>query len=296
MTSAVDIDAALAQRLVAAQFPQWAHLDVRPMVPSGWDNRVFRLGEHMLVRLPSALEYVAQVGKEQLWLPKLAPLLPLRIPQPLAIGAPASGCPWPWSVYRWIEGDRAAAERVTDMREFAVSLARFLKALQRIDNAGGPLPGAHNFHRGGALATYDGLTREAISALKGRIDTDLAINLWQQALATRWPHAPVWIHGDVSAGNLLLRDGCLNAVIDFGNLGIGDPACDLTIAWTFFEVSSREAFRAEIALDDATWTRARAWTLWKAAILAAGLVEANAAQVAASWHVLEQALDDVPHA
>ena len=284
------IDGTLVRRMVAAQFPQWANLPVGPAV-IGWDNRSFRLGEHMIVRLPSAADYSLQVEKEHRWLPKLAPLLPLPIPTPLAIGAPADGYPWKWSIYRWIEGDTAAPERIADLSNFAASLAHFLIALQRIDTTDGPRPGPHNFHRGGSLTTYDAETRRAIALLKDKIDTKAATEVWEAALKTTWNRPPVWIHGDVSAGNLLVRAGRLSAVIDFGMLGVGDPACDLSIAWTLFSGESREAFRAMLPLDPGTWARGRAWTLWKALIVTAGLTETNAVEAARAWRVIDEVLE-----
>jgi aminoglycoside phosphotransferase (APT) family kinase protein len=245
-----------------------------------------------LVRLPSASGYAAQVDKEQQWLPRLSSLLPLPIPQPLAIGAPALGFPWHWSVYSWIEGEPAIVERIADRCEFASSLATFLNALRSIDATGGPMAGPHNCHRGETLTVYDAQTRAAIDALKGRIDTEAASRKWGDAVTTMWQRAPVWLHGDVSAGNLLVQDGRFSAVIDFGNLGVGDPACDLAIAWTLFDGESREVFRRELALDNDTWARGRAWALWKAAILAAGHAESNAIETAQAWRVLDEALAD----
>lgn len=269
------VDDALVRRLVAAQFPQWADLAVRPIARSGWDNRSFHLGEHMIVRLPSALDYAVQVEKEHWWLPRLAPLLPLPIPVPLAMGEPTRGYPWRWSVYRWLEGETATPERIADLRDFARTLAQFLIDLQCIDPTDGPAPGAHNFYRGGSLTTYDVETRQALVVLKGTIDVDAAAEIWAEALATSWNRSPVWIHGDVSAGNLLVQDGRLSAVIDFGACGIGDPACDLAIAWTLFRGESRQVFRGMLPLDAGTWTRGRAWALWKALIVAAGLCDAH---------------------
>jgi aminoglycoside phosphotransferase (APT) family kinase protein len=229
-TDGVHIDADLVRRLVAAQFPRWADLSVRPVEAGGWDNRTFHLGPRMTARLPSAAQYALQVEKEHRWLPKLAPLLPLPIPIPLAKGAPADGYPWPWSVYRWLEGETAGVGRIADLRRFATDLAEFLNALGRIDPAGGPPPGRHNFLRGGPLAVYDAETRRAIAALEGRIDTDAAGAVWEAALGAEWDGSPVWFHGDVASGNLLVEDGRLSAVIDFGTSGVGDPACDLAIA------------------------------------------------------------------
>ena len=285
------IDDTLVRRLVSSQFPHWADLPVRPVAHGGWDNRTFHLGEQMVVRLPSAVHYAAQVEKEQRWLPKLAPSLPLPIPTPLALGEPADGYPWSWSIYRWIDGDAAAPERIADLRDFATQLAQFLFALQRIAPTGGPAPGPHNFHRGGALATCDAETRQAIALLRGKIDVGAATDVWEAALATSWRDSPVWIHGDVGLGNLLVRGGRLSAVIDFGNMGVGDPACDLSIAWTLFGGASRDAFRKALALDADTWARGRAWTLWKALIVAAGLTNSNAAEAANPWCVIDGVLE-----
>lgn len=236
------------------------------MAFGGWDNRTFHLGPDMTVRLPSAARYAAQVPKEQHWLPKLAPFLPLPVPVPLALGVPAFGYPWNWSIYRWLEGETATIERIADLRQFAIALAKFLAALQRIDPTGGPPPGPHNFCRGGSLSVYDAETRRAIAALAGVLDIDTASAAWEAGLKTAWHGSPVWLHGDVSAGNLLVTKGRLSAVIDFGSSGIGDPACDLTIAWTLFSGESRETFRAALPLDRDTWSRGRGRALWKALI------------------------------
>jgi len=285
------IDAALVRRLIAAQFPHWAGLPVEPVEPGGWDNRTFRLGDDMLVRLPSAAGYVAQVEKEQRWLPHLAPLLPLPIPAPLARGAPSEFYPWPWSVYGWLHGQPAELDRIADLPVFARSLAGFLTALYRIDASGGPPAGQHNFHRGGRLAVYDEQTRAALSALAGRIDADAAADVWAGALASRWEQKPVWVHGDIAWGNLLVEDGQLCGVIDFGSSAVGDPACDLAIAWTAFSGASRQAFRDALALDEATWARGRGWALWKALITTAGH-DGNQREAQRSWRVIDEVLAD----
>jgi len=286
------IDAALARSLVADQFPHWAGLPVRLVARSGWDNRTFRLGRHMLVRMPSAADYVGQVAKEHRWLPQLAPLLPLVIPEPLAMGTPALAYPWHWSVYRWIEGGTAGRGTIADMDAFAASLACFLLALQRIDAAEGPAPGLHSFHRGAGLAVYDTQARRAMAALQGNLDSNAATRIWEAGLASAWIAKPVWVHGDISAGNLLVRHGRLHAVIDFGQLTTGDPACDAVIAWTLFHAKNRKAFQEGLAFDAATWARARAWALWKAMIVAAGFVETNAVEWSKPWHVIREVLAD----
>lgn len=260
----MQISVHLVRQLVAAQFPQWAGLPITSVEVDGWDNRSFRLGQEMIVRLPSAEGYAAQVVKEQEWLPRLAPHLPLPIPVPLAMGRPTADFLWPWSIYRWLDGEIATVGRIASLPEFAGALARFLIALQRIDATGGPPPGTHNFYRGGSLAIYDGESRQAIDALEGKIDTAAATVVWEAAMAATWQGASVWVHGDVASGNLLVKDGRLSAVIDFGCSAVGDPACDLTIAWTFLSGLGREQLRSAFPANESTWARARGWALWKA--------------------------------
>nr|MBC8453089.1 aminoglycoside phosphotransferase family protein [Chloroflexota bacterium] len=199
-----NINTALVETILADQFPQWSGLRVREVLPNGWDNRTFRLGDEMSIRLPSAERYVAQVEKEQRWLPVLARQLPLAIPTPLETGEPSDDYPWRWSVYSWIEGETAVADRIKDMPEFARDLSGFLSALHGIDTTGAPSAGQHNFYRGGALSVYDGETRRAIEISKQNsdLDTEAFTDIWDIALSSTWQDLPVWIHGDVSSGNL----------------------------------------------------------------------------------------------
>ncbi len=287
-SSDIAIDTSLVRRLIAAQFPQWTDLPVRPVRHGGWDNRTFRLGDDLAVRLPSAASYALQVEKEQRWLPRLAPQLPLPIPAPLAMGRPGEGYPWHWSVYEWRSGEIAMHAPIADLTAFAATLADFLAALQRVDADGGPPPGQHNFFRGGSLTVYDHETRWALGALEGRIDTDAAGAVWEAALSATWTGSPVWFHGDVASGNLLVENGRLGAVIDFGTSGVGDPACDLSIAWTMLHGESREAFRAALPLDKGTWARGRGWTLWKALIVAAEMPGTDRLEVERSRRVIAE--------
>lgn len=282
----IHIDTALVQHLIATQFPEWASLEVKPVELSGWDNKTFHLGKHMTVRLPSHADYSSQVETEQYWLPKLAPQLPLAIAMPIAMGKPALGYPLHWSIYKWIEGNTASVERIKNLPQFAVALAEFLNALQKCDPTGGPLAGEHNFYRGGALATYDTETREAIASLDDSTYAEITTEIWNLALSSTWQSPPVWVHGDIAIGNLLVNNGQLSAVIDFGQLCIGDPACDLAIAWTLFTEESRDAFRATLKLDSATWARGRGWTLWKA------LCWAFPGEKRVDWRVVDEVLAD----
>jgi aminoglycoside phosphotransferase (APT) family kinase protein len=286
------IDAALARRLVDRQFPQWSDLPVTTVELDGWDNRTFRLGSELSVRLPTGSWYAQQVAKEQRWLPVLAPQLPLPIPTPVAEGTPDSGFPYPWSVYRWLDGEPVATAGVADLTGFATALAGFLGALARVDATGGPEPGEHNFFRGGPLATYEAETVEAIDALGDEIPRDAVQRVWADAMSTSWDREPVWFHGDVAVGNLLVRDGRLAGVLDFGSSGVGDPACDMVIAWTFLSGPSRDRFRAERGVDPGTWSRGRGWALWKALISLVGHLERGAPEEALARRDIEQVIAD----
>ncbi|MEE8337457.1 MAG: aminoglycoside phosphotransferase family protein [Dehalococcoidia bacterium] len=292
-TDEVETDGSLVGRLIASQFPQWAALAIEPVESSGTDNAIYRLGDELAVRLPRRPEAVSQIEKEQRWLPVLAPQLPLAIPIPLGSGEPGDGYPWRWSVTPWFEGEDATIERLDDANEAATELAAFISALRRIDASAGPPPGKHNFFRGVPLALRDAQTRQAIEALHGEIDTGAAAEAWKTALETpTWDGSPVWIHGDLSSANLLALDGRLSAVIDFGGLGVGDPACDLMIAWALFAGESRDAFRAALAVDDATWARGRGWALSQALIFIPYYRDTNPTGVASARRMIEQVLAD----
>jgi aminoglycoside phosphotransferase (APT) family kinase protein len=286
----IQIDESLVRALVAAQFPEWAELPIQGVAESGWDNRSFRLGSKMVIRLPSAPEYEKQVHREHRWLPYLRSRVLLPIPEPLALGRPGHGFPLAWSVYRWLDGATAASTPPSDPAEFAEDLALFLNALRAIPAEEGPTPGPDNFHRGAALHVYDKQLREAISVLAGQIDEAAALAAWESALATPWSDPPVWVHGDIALGNLLVNNGKLAAVIDFGQLCAGDPACDLAIAWTYFRGLHRRTFRERLALDAATWQRGRAWALWKAAIVSSGLTQTNAVESRSCMSTLSEIL------
>lgn len=258
-----NITADTAARLVAAQFPRWAGLPVTPVALGGQDNTMFRLGDELCVRLPSA-SCAPQVAKEHRWLPVLAGHLPLPVPEPVALGRPGAGFGRPWSVYRWIPGEPASVARVRDLTAFAAGLAGFLAALHAVDASGGPPPGAHNFCRGAPLDTWDDQVRRMLRLAAGDIDVAAAASVWDAALASPRRQAPAWVHGDLSAPNVLVAGGALHAVIDFGGAAVGDPAYDLVMEWEFFTGDSAAAFRRGLSLDEATWARGRGWALWKA--------------------------------
>jgi aminoglycoside phosphotransferase (APT) family kinase protein len=258
----VDTDVALARRLVAGQFPQWGALTVEPVHSAGTVHAIYRLGTDMVVRLPRVERATSSLEKELQWLPRLAPRLPLAVPSPLARGVPAAGYPWRWAVYRWLDGETATRDRIADPGEAATRLARFVAALQRIEAQHGPLPGEHNWFKGERLANRDDAIRRASAALDGMVDVAAVTAAWETALvAPAWDGPGVWVHGDLLETNLLARDGRLSAVIDFGCLAVGDPACDVMTAWAYLPVESRAVFRTALAVDDATWARGRGWAL-----------------------------------
>jgi aminoglycoside phosphotransferase (APT) family kinase protein len=258
----VDTNVSLVGQLLNTQFPHWANLPIRPAHSTGTGNALYRLGDRMVVRLPRIPSAVGQVDKEQKWLPRLAPFLPLNIPVPIAKGKPSDGYPWHWSIYRWLEGEDATTAPITDPRQAATDLAQFIMALHQIDSTGGPPPGQHNFYRGVPLATREKETRDAIEAMHDVLDTDQVTAAWNAAIEVpAWNGAPVWVHGDLHSANLLIQQGRLSAVIDFGGLGVGDPACDVMAAWLFVSAENRAVFREVLQVDDATWARGRGWAL-----------------------------------
>ncbi len=289
----LEINTTLVQKLILDQYPHWAGLPIKPVALNGWDNRTFHLGKDMSVRLPSAACYSEQVLKEHLWLPKLAPQLSLPIPVPLALGKPGADYPWHWAVYKWLEGDNARIERIDDLGQFAISLANFLADLHQIETRGGPAPGEHNFFRGGSLNTYDLETRDAIAALHGKIDAKAATAVWDTALSSKWQGASVWLQGDFSPDNLLVKNGELSAVIDWGSSGVGDPACDLTIAWTFLSGKSREAFYEALPLDFTAWERGRGWAIWKSLITLLEHFESNPIIAKRAKHIIDEVIDEI---
>jgi len=292
----VDVDVALVGQLLAAQFPQWAGLPIVPFHSAGTDNAIYRLGSEMAVRLPRIEAATGQVDKEHRWLPRLAPHLPLAIPVPLAKGTPGEGYPWQWSVYRWLEGENATTERIADPGQAARNLAQFIAALQRIDPVGGPLPGAHNSFRGVPLSTRDAHTRAVIASLDGMLDTSAVTAAWDAALqALEWHGPPVWIHGDLSPLNLLVQRGRLSAVIDFGCLGVGDPACDLIVAWNLLSAETRDVFRATLQVDAATWARGRGWALSVGLIALPYYQHTNPVLAGIARRAIDEALADHQH-
>jgi aminoglycoside phosphotransferase (APT) family kinase protein len=287
----VEVDVDLVRRLLAAQHPDLAALTLRPVPSAGTDNALFRLGEDLVVRLPRIHWAADDVAKEQRWLPRLAPELPLAIPEPVAAGRPGEGYAWPWSVQRWLDGEEATADRFADLRVAAVDLAGFVTALHRISPNGGPRPGPTG--RGVPLAVRDESTRAAIEALGERVDAEAVTAAWETALAApEWDGEPVWVHGDLTPGNLLVVGGRLSAVLDFGAAVVGDPAVDLLPAWNLFTGEARAAYREALGVDDAAWARGRGWALSVALIALPYYLHTNPGITASSWLMLDQVLAD----
>ena len=281
-----DIDGELVRRLLTSQFPQWAELPVVQVRSTGTVNAIYRLGEDRCVRLPRVQTWVGDLAKELQWLPVLAPHLPLAVPEPLATGAAAFGYRFPWAIYRWLDGETFDRDRVRDEREAARALADFVAELRRIDPAGAPRSG-----RDRPLRTRDPETRAVIESLRGTLDADGVTAAWESSLrASAWDGRRVWTHGDLLPPNLLVRDGRLRAVIDFGNVGVGDPAVDVIAAWSVLGDAGRDVFRAALDVDDATWARSRGLALHQALMIIPYYVETNPTFVAMAMRTVSEVL------
>ncbi|MEU4348091.1 aminoglycoside phosphotransferase family protein [Streptomyces sp. NPDC023838] len=286
------IDDALVRRLVAGQFPQWAGLPVVRFPSGGTVNAMYRLGDSMVVRLPLVQGGAADVLMEREWLPRLASLLPTAIPEVLGAGEPAEGYPWAWSVYRWVAGENPEAGALSEPALLAEELAVFVGAMRSIT-----LPGAPVAHRGGPVASLDESTRAAIEELRRipqeGVDCGAALAVWEDALrAPVWDGPPVWLHADLMPGNLLVDGGRLTSVIDFGCMGVGDPACDLFPAWNLLPADARAVFRDALGVDEAMWIRGRGRTLSQALIALPYYRKSNPAMAHNARHVIRAVLSE----
>lgn len=291
--NSIHITINLAHKLIVEQFPELSHLAITSVEKQGHDNRTYRLGTDMLIRMPTAESYALKVPKEQKLLPKLAPNLSLRIPSPLKMGNPSPDYPYHFSIYQWLVGKSINLLALNDeaKQSLACDLAKFLQELQSIKNVKGPMPGQHNWWRGDHVSVYDQGAREQIARLNNIINADKAIKLWEQAGKTRWHKHPVWIHGDLAIGNLLAENGKLSAVIDWGGMAMGDPACDLVMAWTYFNEKAREIFMEKTALDDDTRLRAKAWVLWKATFELCQVKDRDSAEAHLQKNIIDEVVD-----
>lgn len=282
----IETDVHLVRELLSGQFPHWAGLPIRPVPSWGADNAVYRLGDDLSVRLPRVRSAADAVDREHEWVPRLAPQLDVAISVPVARGRPAAGYPWPWSVHSWLPGVNPSVDALTDPEGLARDLAAFIAALWRLDPTGAP-----EADRGRPLIRRDAVTRAAIAELDGVVDAAAATAVWEEALGVEtWTWTPLWVHGDLSPLNLLVRNGRLTGVIDFSDLGVGDPACDLIIAWSLLSDSARDTFRATLGVDDATWTRGRASALSWALEVLPYYRDTNPGLMAVARHVLQEVL------
>ncbi len=286
----IETDVALVRHLLAGQFPQWAALRIGPVASYGTDHDIYRLGDHLAARLARIGWATRQAATEAKWLPRLASHLPLALPVQLAMGHPAEGYPFDWSVYEWLPGENANGT-LDDLNQAAVDLAAFVRALREVDTAGAhPRPPGG---RGGPLAEHDEQVRRSIAQLGDRIDGAATLRAWEESLnAPAWVGREVWVHGDLLPGNLLVVGGRLSAVIDWGGLNVGDPACDLQPAWNIFAGESRRLFRAELAVDDASWLRGRGWALYQAVSALPYYWDTNPGMIRQASHALAQVLAD----
>jgi aminoglycoside phosphotransferase (APT) family kinase protein len=283
-----DIDVEMVKELVAAQFPKWSDLPVAAVRSTGTVNAIFRLGDDYCARLPRKKSWSKDLEDECHWLPRLAPKLSLRIPEPVAQGTPGFTYPFSWAVYRWIDGAPYGDEVVDDEQQAANDLAGFVAELRAVDPAGGPKGGRK------PLAELDADTRTAFAEASPEIDSAAATFAWDRALeAPTWAGTPVWIHADLLRPNLLVQNGTLSAVIDFGALGVGDPAADVIAAWSVFRAVGRRAFRTALDVDDGTWERARGIALHQAAMIIPYYRETNPDFAAHAIRTVDEVLIDL---
>jgi aminoglycoside phosphotransferase (APT) family kinase protein len=285
----VPIDVDLVRRLVAQQFPALAGLTVRAFSSTGTVNAVFRLGPELYARLPRLASWAEDLEREQRWLPRLAPYLPLAVPEAVEQGAPALGYPLPWAIFRWIEGSPYDDELVEDEVRAAESLAAFVRSLRGVEVSAQAPPAGR-----GPLSRLDVATRSALDASAGRIDLTKAQAAWVRALdAPPFTGPPTWIHTDLLRPNLLVRDGRLAAVIDFGTIGVGDPAADVIPAWTVFGPAGRSAYRRALEVDEGSWERARGYALTQAALIVPYYRDTNPGFVDLAVRTIEQILAEL---
>lgn len=284
----IDVDTALVHRLLTEQFPHLAERSITVVRSTGTVNAIYRLGKELCARLPRVGTWANSIDREWTWLPKLAPHISLNTPKLLAQGKPTNWYPYPWAIYHWIDGFPYQDDLISDERQAAHDLVNFIQELRRADVLGAP--------RGGRdpLTELDAVTRSAIEASRGAIDAEAASAVWTRSLETPpWNGKPVWIHGDLLRSNLLVQDGRLCAVIDFGEVGIGDPAADVVPAWNVFNKVGRETFRHALDVDEHTWSRARGYALHQALMIIPYYPETNPEFVTLAKRTVEEILGDL---
>jgi len=284
----VDIGPDLVARLVSEQFPRFANLAIRAVESTGTVNAIYRLGDRLCIRLPRLRKYAEGLKCELRWLPKLAPHLSLRVPEPIATGHAGSGYPFVWAIYSWIDGDAYRDDLVRDEREAAETLARFVLELRRVSPLAAPQGGRQ------PLRDLDAVTRAAIASSGDAVETGPLTDAWESALeAPEWNGTPVRIHSDLLRPNLIVDGGRLRGVIDFGSAGAGDPAADVVPAWSVFGPVGRAAIRSALEVDDGTWHRARGYALHQAALIIPYYADSNPEFVALAQRTVSEVLADM---
>jgi len=287
-----DIDEALVRRLLVGQVPQWAELPLRLVEPIGTDNVMIRLGDALAVRLPRIEAAAAGIIKEQQLVPRIAPHLPVAVPVPVGVGVPGQGYPWSWSVYRWVLG-RNPEPGEADLR-LAGELADFVRALRGVDTFGLTAEGPLHSYRADPIQLRDTVTRAGIDDCAGLLDTVGVVRAWEQARrVAEFTGPPVWMHADLHPGNLLVRDGHLAAVLDWGGLALGDPALDCLVAWTLLSPLTRPTFRARVGVDEDAWWRGRAWALSIALVALPYYARTNTQITRWARYTIHQVVEDV---
>lgn len=285
----IPIDEALVRRLLGEQFGAWARLPLAQVTPPGTVNAMFRLGQDLCVRLPRLPRYEVGLRQELTWLPKIAPLVTLAVPTPVAVGRPSAHFPLTWAVYRWIDGTESDRKQLGDQEQTAVRLAQFILQMRRLDTGGAP-----RSTRDRPLPSRDSESRQAIAALPAGMDRQAISAAWEVALAAPgWSGVPVWTHGDLLPPNLVLRDGRLAGVIDFGQMGAGDPAVDLIPAWTVLGKLGRQRFRAALDVDAGLWARSRGFALHQALLIIPYYLKTNPSFAAMARRTIDEILADL---
>lgn len=288
------INEIIAQQLITEQFPEFKNFEIKSIKTQGHDNRTFRLGNDLLIRLPNAQRYASSIEKEQIWLPQFAPHIATMIPKPINLGQPTSYYPFSWSIYQWIEGESAnnLMQDNLDLPIIAEQLAQFLTELAAINTKNGSHPGPENFYRGGRLRIYYKQTQAALQKLSSSIDVAAYEQLWHQAVQNGWLCDPVWIHGSMNPSNIIIEDKQLKSVIDFSRIAVGEPSCDLVMAWTFFDETSKQIFKENLNYKENIWENGRAWALWKSLITLADIQDLQAPVAKTQFKILENILND----
>lgn len=261
-----NIDKNLVNSLLKKQFPEFENLEIIALDYSSVDNKIFRLGDEYLIRLPSAKKYSFQSEKEQKFLSKIADFVTIKVPELVRAGKKSDIYPSNFSIFKWIDGETAKNIQQENKEQFAFDLANILLEFQKINIENFPCSDQKNFYRGGDLNNYNQEFLYSLNHVKDLINYNNAQEIWNLALNSKFSHKNQFVHGDLSGDNILIKNEKLEAIIDFGLMCQGDPACDLVIYWKFFDKKSREIFKNRLNFNEETWNRARGWCLWKSVI------------------------------